>query len=347
MELTLAEQFGIDGIVRDEQGDPVANATVQVYPVGQSLLRAGRTDAEGQYAIDNLPAGTYDLVLGADGFASRVVTNVALAGNLSMPVTLDAAASSLSGQIRDSAGTSIAAVDVTVLDEMGYQIGAARSGQDGRFTVTGVAGSNLTIVTTAYAYATHTVTGVTVAADQQHDVGEIVMQLTSLGDPNFWDLQWKSLQAAGMPWSLIRDEVNGFQQDENHVDPLPGSPPEHCKVDCSDEYDRLKKAKQKQDEAWEDAKEIRDKLKKTIAESDQALFEEALSNLNQRIWQSKSSVKRRGQADPQDHQFAQQGPTTKPNDATSGAAVLPKCWRRTGPSCLTRWAVLLTAPSRM
>ena len=58
----------ITGRVLDAQGNVVPNATVSVRNTGTGLMRTAQTDTEGNYTITQLPAGTYEVTVEAQGF---------------------------------------------------------------------------------------------------------------------------------------------------------------------------------------------------------------------------------------------------------------------------------------
>ena len=62
---TAATAGGVRGVVRDPEGRPVPSARVAV--IGPLGARTVQTDAEGQFEVAHLPAGTYRLLADAQG----------------------------------------------------------------------------------------------------------------------------------------------------------------------------------------------------------------------------------------------------------------------------------------
>jgi hypothetical protein len=58
----------VSGQLTDPQGRPVANARITIAPNRQAPARETRADADGRYAFDALPVGTYELAAAAPGF---------------------------------------------------------------------------------------------------------------------------------------------------------------------------------------------------------------------------------------------------------------------------------------
>ena len=67
----LAQQTlgGITGTVTDPQGSVVPGVTVTAVSAGTSLTRTATSNAEGSYALVNLPIGSYTLTFSRDGFS--------------------------------------------------------------------------------------------------------------------------------------------------------------------------------------------------------------------------------------------------------------------------------------
>ena len=60
--LVALAAIGVTGVVKDPSGAPVSGATVLVLTAEQAVVAAGRTDAQGRFAIDVPTAGRYLLV---------------------------------------------------------------------------------------------------------------------------------------------------------------------------------------------------------------------------------------------------------------------------------------------
>jgi Carboxypeptidase regulatory-like domain len=88
----LAQTSRIEGTVRRaETGDPVPGASVSV--VGTSLT--GTTNANGYYAIDNVPVGTYNVRVNVIGFQPVTITNQVVSAGLPTTVNFSLQASVL------------------------------------------------------------------------------------------------------------------------------------------------------------------------------------------------------------------------------------------------------------
>ncbi len=70
------------GSVTDPSGALVPGATVEVTNTATNVKNTTRTDADGHYQIENLPAGTYDIRVQHAGFNEATLRNVAIRLNV-------------------------------------------------------------------------------------------------------------------------------------------------------------------------------------------------------------------------------------------------------------------------
>jgi hypothetical protein len=89
----------IVGSVRDPSGAAVANAGVTVKNLEQSLIREGLTNSQGDYDIQNLPPGTYSVVVSAKGFREFRAERVMLEARQTVRIDATLAIGELAHQI--------------------------------------------------------------------------------------------------------------------------------------------------------------------------------------------------------------------------------------------------------
>jgi hypothetical protein len=83
--LTTLGAFGqsntgsITGVVTDQNGAVVPNATVNITNQGTNEKRTVQADAEGRYEVPSLPTGVYSVESTASGFKTSTVKDVRLA----------------------------------------------------------------------------------------------------------------------------------------------------------------------------------------------------------------------------------------------------------------------------
>ncbi|MGE5786088.1 MAG: S8 family serine peptidase, partial [Myxococcales bacterium] len=85
--LERAPSFGVTGVVRDEEGEPVQGATVTF---AGTPIKPALTDATGAFAFESVPAGEYQLTVTAGGCLEPFAGPLVVDSDESVPVTMDA-----------------------------------------------------------------------------------------------------------------------------------------------------------------------------------------------------------------------------------------------------------------
>jgi protocatechuate 3,4-dioxygenase beta subunit len=171
LELSLDRGRRAIGRIVDPQEQPLAGATVTLYPAGESGFRRRRpepgeewfhasTDARGVFAIAGVPAGRYNLEARAAQLAPRVVPGLEIpAGEREHDVGTIALrpGASLTGRVTDAKGRPIAEAEIRIVESGRASFlsllggldeePAALSAADGRFGVTGLDPSQAVDVT--------------------------------------------------------------------------------------------------------------------------------------------------------------------------------------------------------
>jgi hypothetical protein len=71
-----AEPSSILGVVKDAKGQPISGADIRIEARdGERLIRTVKTDVNGRYTSDGLPAGTYRITLVVDGAVKTSINN--------------------------------------------------------------------------------------------------------------------------------------------------------------------------------------------------------------------------------------------------------------------------------
>lgn len=143
-------QGSITGAVTDGV-QPLAAATVKLFDSTGTPYMHTLTDASGAFSFSNVPAGTYSLTSTAAGYSASAPTAVTILGgsiaNASLSMAVDGLTNTgtVSGIIRDSAGTAVANCFVglyAVTDVGGVQtktlIATTRTNSEGKYLFGGV-----------------------------------------------------------------------------------------------------------------------------------------------------------------------------------------------------------------
>jgi iron complex outermembrane receptor protein len=100
----------LEGTIKDAQGNAIAKAYITAKNAATGAVSTTRSDGNGNYSINALPAGAYTVEAASEGFAKLSRDNVVLTEGQSQSVTLVLSVSSVIEQITVNAGVdSIAA----------------------------------------------------------------------------------------------------------------------------------------------------------------------------------------------------------------------------------------------
>ena len=104
----------IRGVVKDQQGAVISAASVTVTNKATGAARTVKPSSDGIYAVENLPAGDYEIKVEAEGFATQNITAVIQVG------------STTSGDANLRAGAKNEVIDVVaeapIIDKQNYKI---------------------------------------------------------------------------------------------------------------------------------------------------------------------------------------------------------------------------------
>ena len=106
----------IEGTVTDAQGKGIVSAMVTVKNSATGAAKTTRSDGNGYYAVDALPAGTYTVEAASTGFANLAKSNIVLASGQTQFVALPLNIKSAQEQVTVNAG----------IDSIAAQSGAQR-----------------------------------------------------------------------------------------------------------------------------------------------------------------------------------------------------------------------------
>ncbi|WKX71673.1 MFS transporter [Streptomyces sp. XD-27] len=151
-DLALTGTSGLAGTVRaDADGQPVAAAVVIVTDVRGEVLATGTTGEGGEFAFDELVAGSYTVAVNAPGFRPAALpVEVAAQGVTRIGVALRPGAR-VRGTIRAGAERRpLADARVTLVDATGNVVATATTGEDGAYAFTDLDAGDYTVVASGY-----------------------------------------------------------------------------------------------------------------------------------------------------------------------------------------------------
>ncbi|HVM00121.1 MAG TPA: carboxypeptidase regulatory-like domain-containing protein [Egibacteraceae bacterium] len=165
-QLRPVDDSAVAGLVTSTAtGAPIAGATVTVtrtQGLPGSVAGQGTTDANGQYRIEQLAPGPYNITASASGYKARTETSVGLQGGQTRTVHFALQPGGITGTVTDSRnGSPIAGATVTKVAADGSQ-STTTTGADGKYTFLAVPAGQYTVKAAADQYqpaqATATVT---------------------------------------------------------------------------------------------------------------------------------------------------------------------------------------------
>jgi protocatechuate 3,4-dioxygenase beta subunit len=184
LRCALDRYSGIEGTVIDEDGEPVAGATVTVRPL--EFARSVPTSEDGTFTFGEMTAGEYRLLVAASGYrtAEREVALAAQEQANLDPIRL-LPAEALDGRVVDGlTGEPVGTASVTVKDPPGA--GAAVTDEEGKFTLWTGSDETLWIEVAAAGYPPATV-GVTAERQAAPEPLEIELLAGGRVHVSVWD----------------------------------------------------------------------------------------------------------------------------------------------------------------
>jgi EmrB/QacA subfamily drug resistance transporter len=170
LEVTLAGSGGLSGTVRTTTGEPLGGATVTVTDSRGEVVVSGTTDTTGGYAVDDLVAGDYTLVVSAGPFRPVAIpVAVPVSGLVEQDVEL-AGGASLRGVTRAGGdGRPLADARVSLVDSEGNVVATTFSDEAGRYLFENVSSDSYTVIASSYPPVS---AEVRIGSDdrQQHDI---------------------------------------------------------------------------------------------------------------------------------------------------------------------------------
>jgi EmrB/QacA subfamily drug resistance transporter len=141
--------IAVSGLIRGAGGGPLPGATITLVELGGRQLGRVMTKDDGSYALDVAAAGSYVLIVAADGHQPQAATVTVGDEPLFYELTLSGT-SGLTGAVRSAAtGDPVAAATVVVTDLRGEVVASTETDQDGRFSVNELVAGTVTLVVSA------------------------------------------------------------------------------------------------------------------------------------------------------------------------------------------------------
>ncbi|MCK5291330.1 MAG: carboxypeptidase regulatory-like domain-containing protein [Thermoplasmata archaeon] len=149
----------ISGSVKDENGDPIENADVELIDNNTQLVDSTTTDSLGFYEFTDVDPGSYTVKASKTGYRDDE-KSVTLAGGEDKTQDLELKFGSIEGVVVDENGDPVPDATVQVLDENGDVVGTDTTNSQGRFEIDDLLLGTYTVRISADGFKTLTVDGV-------------------------------------------------------------------------------------------------------------------------------------------------------------------------------------------
>ncbi len=139
LEVEITKKKGtITGTIQDGSGKPVANAFVEGFEsqlTGAYGYNKDTTDASGNFTLDGLPVGTYDVRVKKSGFSAKWSEGIKLTDGSTETITISMSSGTgkISGKITDTSQKGISGALVNA--QGGAVVSKAVTGVDGSYTL--------------------------------------------------------------------------------------------------------------------------------------------------------------------------------------------------------------------
>jgi len=131
--VTLQAAAVISGTVRDESGNPVPGATIDVHDEGYTTFERVSANDDGSYRVE-LSNGTYTVEVDADGYAPATIDGVEASSGENTPLEVELGAPAvITGTITDADGNGVAGATVSASN--GERSYFNRTSSDGSYEI--------------------------------------------------------------------------------------------------------------------------------------------------------------------------------------------------------------------
>ncbi|MFI8687005.1 carboxypeptidase regulatory-like domain-containing protein [Rossellomorea sp. NPDC077527] len=143
----------VQGTIRDAViQDPISGALVKVViPNTDIVVGSIITSSDGTYSIGNLPAGSYNVVISSDGYATAIVPVILVPnGTETVNADLDPNPAGITGTVFNAqTGVGIPGALVRVFNSDGVFIASTLTDESGFYTISGLAQGQYTVIASA------------------------------------------------------------------------------------------------------------------------------------------------------------------------------------------------------
>lgn len=248
--VTLGAQSQVTGDVKDLLANLIGNAEITLISTADSETQRFTTtlltdEDLGTFSLSNVPNGTYDIVVIAEGHLVLVQTAVNVSANTVLHFTLNDASATLTGIIVDVEGNPIVQAAVDLLDSAGRVVGHTTTGNDGSFQITTASGSNLRLRVQHAGHATVVVNNISLTSGTQSVPAVTMPAVAVVLQPEVPPSQAEHLAAQNVQAPQTQAWLEGLKDTKKDVENLNAGnlkkedvpKPEPYTDECGDQHD--------------------------------------------------------------------------------------------------------------
>jgi len=182
--LTEITTGSFSGTVTNGSGDAIADTQVTFNDSNGNQLVQTTTDANGEYTVEDVEEGTYDITASADGYEDATTNGVEIVATEDTATTdfslTEITTGSFSGKVTNGSGDAIADTQVTFNDSNGNQLGQTTTDANGEYTVEDVEEGTYDITASADGYKDDTTNDVEITGEE--DTADTDFTLSEAGE---------------------------------------------------------------------------------------------------------------------------------------------------------------------
>ncbi|QAS52292.1 carboxypeptidase regulatory-like domain-containing protein [Halobacillus litoralis] len=205
----IADPASFSGLVVDEGGDPIPNATITVLDANEVPISLSGTDDSGFYSVSNLPAGALTIVVSAPSY-SQVVSGVILTPGASITnvnFALVANPGAISGQVTNVDTGNPLANAIVIVRQAGAAdqiVATVTTSSFGNYSVTGLAPGSYTVTASLTGFGTQTA-GAVVVSDTTTNANIDLSELRGSIEGQLVDSNGNPITGANLQLRLLND----------------------------------------------------------------------------------------------------------------------------------------------
>ncbi|MEW4224362.1 carboxypeptidase regulatory-like domain-containing protein [Rossellomorea marisflavi] len=222
LDAELAQIAGtLTGTITDPGSAPIPNATVTIFQNNVQIASV-LTDASGNYTIPGLSPGSYTVSIGALNYSTLTLGTSIVSGQTTvLNATLTPNPGTLTGLVTDTGSTPLSGVNITVTTSSGTGtiVATTVTGNDGTYTIPGLAPGNYIVVASGTNFqqgsegatitsGATTVVNFILAANPGSLAGTITNAQTGTPIPGA-NVQVRILDAGGSIIATVSSDTNG------------------------------------------------------------------------------------------------------------------------------------------